>query len=95
MSAEKQSSSYFKVLAFFDLVMKLVGVAALWAIFAMLMQLNSNLTEAISDGIKIRIPSTLQISIPDTLVITPSTQGLWGVQPSGRNGDPIYIKSSA
>ncbi|KAF4966131.1 hypothetical protein FZEAL_10686 [Fusarium zealandicum] len=103
MAAEKKGSSGFlKVIAFFDLLVKLAATGALFGILVLLMQINKNLKniasgdEALSVRISQQYSSTpIQVAVSQGVSSGPLMVAMTSTSGSsilGSYGNPVHFK---
>ncbi|KAF5980393.1 hypothetical protein FBULB1_5240 [Fusarium bulbicola] len=87
-TAEKSSSGFLKVIAFFDLVVKLAATGALIGILVLLVQFNSNF-EKLFNGSK-SLPVRVSDAAP--LRIMPGYSGTFDVRMTNSASNPVWFK---
>ncbi|KAF5553813.1 hypothetical protein FMEXI_2247 [Fusarium mexicanum] len=87
-TAEKSSSGFLKVIAFFDLVIKLAATGALIGILVLLVQFNSNF-EKLFNGSK-SLPVRVSDAAP--LRIMPGYSGTFDVRMTNSASNPVWFK---
>ncbi|KAF4339227.1 hypothetical protein FBEOM_6847 [Fusarium beomiforme] len=88
MTAEKQSSSFLKVIAFFDLIVKLAATGALIGILIMLVQFNNNFKKLFNGDRS--LPVRLSDAAP--LQVRPAYGSYFDVQMTNNANNPVWFK---
>jgi ABC-type transport system involved in cytochrome c biogenesis permease subunit len=87
-AAEKSSSSFLKVIAFFDLVVKLAATGALIGILVLLVQFNNNIDKLFNGSRSLPV----RVSDAAPLRIMPGYSGTFDVRMTNNANDPVWFK---
>ncbi|KAF4958018.1 hypothetical protein FGADI_2703 [Fusarium gaditjirri] len=87
-TTEKSSSGFLKVIAFFDLVVKLAATGALIGILVLLVQFNSNINKLFNGSRSLPV----RVSDAAPLRIMPGYSGTFDVRMTNNANDPVWFK---
>ncbi|EWZ01473.1 hypothetical protein FOQG_02924 [Fusarium oxysporum f. sp. raphani 54005] len=87
-TAEKSSSGFLKVIAFFDLVVKLAATGALIGILVLLVQFNNNIDKLFNGSRSLPV----RVSDAAPLRIMPGYSGTFDVRMTNNANDPVWFK---
>lgn len=87
-TAEKSSSGFLKVIAFFDLVVKLAAAGALIGILVLLVQFNNNIDKLFNGSRSLPV----RVSDAAPLRIMPGYSGTFDVRMTNNAADPVWFK---
>ncbi|KAF9766218.1 hypothetical protein IL306_001400 [Fusarium sp. DS 682] len=88
MTTEKQSSGFLKVIAFFDLLVKLAATGALIGILIMLVQFNNNFKKLFNGDRSLPI----RISDGAPLRVAPAYASSFDVHMTNNAKNPVWFK---
>ncbi|EGU82044.1 hypothetical protein FOXB_07447 [Fusarium oxysporum f. sp. conglutinans Fo5176] len=87
-TAEKSSSGFLKVIAFFDLIVKLAATGALIGILVLLVQFNNNIDKLFNGSRSLPV----RVSDAAPLRIMPGYSGTFDVRMTNNANDPVWFK---